>query len=192
MYITVSLAYSYQCTPASSCPPICPYKATDTSVGACVGLYTCVCVCLAVSICVLLCVHMSVCVCGHAPGSMCLRVSWCAHTCGCASVMHIPAHGSPGTAQSLQCHGWVLSPCAQGCPHGVCTTGGVQDEVRGSSPRSHAVHPCCHSHRSVSSRLGKTIKCLLRENQCQMNITNGSCCLDGYFPPSKAPGIQGL
>lgn len=153
MYIPVSLAYSYRCTLASSYPPICAYKATDTSVGACVGLYTCVCV--AVSICVSLCVHMSVCMCEHAPGSICLQCEGvCTYLWLCQGDAY-PCTWTPGNG-SVPAVSWVGAQllCTEMSPWGVHSWG-LQDEVGSSSPRSHAVHPRCHSHRSVSSWLRK-------------------------------------
>lgn len=126
MYIPVSLAHSYQCTPACSCPSICPYKAADKSAGACVALYTCVCVWLhpyvscSMSICLCVCVNTGPSVCS----------AWgCARTCGCARVMHTPARGP------WEWHG----PCSvtDGCPWmEVC----AQPLCTGMSPRG--VHSC--------------------------------------------------
>lgn len=121
----------------------------------CTRVCVCVCVCCA-HMCLSLCPYVCLCV-----GPSVCSVCGCARTCGCARVTHIPAHRPPGMAQSLGCHGWVSleggvcsAPVRRDVPTG-CAQLGVQEEVGGSSPRSHAVNPHCHSHRSVSSWLRK-------------------------------------
>lgn len=100
-----------------------------------VHVYVCVWLCLYVSryvsICLSVCVNMD-------PGPSVCSVWGRVRTCGCARMMHI------------QCP-W-MEVCTQPLGTGMSPRG-VQDEVGGSSPRSHAVHPRCRSHRSVSSWL---------------------------------------